>query len=266
MFSNRVMTVDSEGRSEVLLTMEGDRPSGLGWLPDGKLLVVSMERNQLLSLDSGGSKVAAELQGVPSTGVNDMVVDERGRAYIGSRVGPVLSETPNGQIIMVEPSGSAKVVAQELAFPNGSVITPDGKTFIVAETRGNRLTAFDIAADGSLANRRLFAEVHDPDGICLDAEGAIWVACPGLHEFVRAHEGGRISQRIHVSEAKMAVACMLGGPERRTLFLSTSETQPGEIGAMAIELRETRRVENPFGRAHGRIETVDVSVPGAGRP
>ncbi len=154
-------------------------------------------------------------------------------------------------MVMVEPNGQARVVADELAFPNGTVITPDGGTLIVGETRAARLTAFDIAADGSLSGRRLWAQLDNavPDGICLDAEGAIWVASPRSAEVLRVREGGEVTRRIGVST--QAFACMLGREDRRTLFILTAETANPE---------EAR------GKASRRVEAIEVDVPGAGLP
>jgi len=152
--------------------------------------------------------------------------------------------------VLVEPDGSARSVAEDLRFPNGTVITPDGRTLIVGESFGACLTAFDIAEDGSLGNRREWARMEKavPDGICLDAEGGIWVASPVSGGVLRLREGGEVTDRIAVEH--QAFACMLGGPERRTLFLCTAAT-PDPAQA---ELRT------------GRIEFVEVDVPGAGLP
>jgi sugar lactone lactonase YvrE len=162
-------------------------------------------------------------------------------------------ETPApGNVVMVTPDGKARVVADNLEVPNGPAITPDHKTLIVAESFGHRLAAFDIAADGSLSGRRVFAELGEatPDGICLDAEGAVWVSSPLTHEFRRVRQGGTIADRITLS-GKWAVACMLGGADRRTLFLLTAETSLEDLQQ---------------GKSKGYIETVRVDVPGAGLP
>jgi sugar lactone lactonase YvrE len=247
-----VRTVDASGRSEVVAKVEGD-PSGLGWLPDGRLLVVSMRDHRLLRLDSGGLTEVADLSGLATYHCNDMLVDAVGRAYIGN-FGYDLhggGERSNTVLILVTPDGDARVVADDLAFPNGTVITPDGGTLIIGETMDLRLTAFDIEADGSLSGRRTWAQFEDilPDGICLDADGAIWVASPISHAVVRVAEGGEILQRIPL--ATQSFACMLGGPDGRTLHICTAETSDP---ATAQKLRT------------GRIETVLVDVPGAGLP
>jgi len=247
-----VRTVDASGHSEVIVRVEND-PSGLGWLPDGRLLVVSMQDRRLLRLDPEGLTQVADLSGLASFHCNDMVVDDRGRAYIGN-FGFDLHESAGrekAELILVTPDGEARVVADGLDFPNGTVITPDGKTLIVGETMGQRLTAFDIADDGSLEGRRTWAQLDGilPDGTCLDAEGAIWVASPISSGVFRIAEGGETLQKISVET--QAFACMLGGPEGRTLHICTAETsQPGEAQA----------------KRTGRIETVEVDAPRAGRP
>jgi len=229
-------------------------PSGLGWLPDGRLLVVSMEDRRLLRLDPDGLHQMADLSSLATYHCNDMVVDSKGRAYIGNFGFDIHAEKPDyrkAEIVLVEPDGHARVAAGDLAFPNGTVITPDGKTLIVGESFGARLTAFDLAEDGSLSNRRVWAKLEKavPDGICLDAEEAIWVASPISGAVLRVHEGGEVSERIPV--ATQAFACMLGGEDQRTLFICTAEdTHPARC-------RANRR---------SRIEIVRVDVPGAGFP
>lgn len=253
MFAGKVMTVDESGKAETVFPLEA-RPSGLGWDREGRLLVVSMGDKKLLRWASGRLETAADLSPFIQYPPNDMVVAADGRAYVGNFGYDLLGgEEPKTTVLLcVEPDGKARVVADEILFPNGAVITPDGKTLVVAETFGNRLTAFNVKPDGSLSGRRLFAHLGDrtPDGICLDAEGAIWVACFGQQEFVRVVEGGEIEERVPVP-GKAAVACMLGGADRKTLFLCTAETSLEDLHA---------------GKSKGRIETVRVDVPGAGCP
>lgn len=252
MHAHLVLTVDLNGHVETVVEVP-NRPSGLGWLPDGRLLVVSMTDRRLLRLDPEGLIEVADLGDLASNYCNDMVVDRQGRAYIGN-FGLALDEgasRASAEIVMVTPEGEARVVADEMAFPNGTVITPDGQTLIVGESSGARLTAFDIQTDGSLTNRRVWASLEGavPDGICLDAEGAIWVASPVSAEVLRVREGGEVAVRVKV--ATQAYACMLGGPERRTLFVLTAKSStPEEV--------QTQKA--------GRIETVEVEVPGAGLP
>ncbi|MCK4863398.1 MAG: SMP-30/gluconolactonase/LRE family protein [Dehalococcoidales bacterium] len=269
-YTNRVMTVGLDGKAETIVEVPGI-PSGLGWLPDGRLLVVSMNDRRLLRLDPDELTEVADLSGLAPYPCNDMVVDQQGRAYIGHFGFDIGAGKPSApaSIIMVTPDGSARVVADDMYFPNGSVITPDGRTLIVAETGGARLTAFDIEADGSLVGRRVWAQLGEavndktspadrdrivaesvfPDGICLDAENAIWVADASGNEAIRVREGGEVID--HVELSAKAVACMLGGPDRRTLFITTAETsQPDEAKA----------------KRSGRVEMVRVDVPGAGLP
>lgn len=252
MHSQRVMTVDLDGHAETVVEVPND-PSGLGWLPDGRLLVVSMRDRKLLRLDAGGLCEVADLSSIATHHCNDMVVDDQGRAYVGNFGADFTSGEPMvpAAIALVEPDGRVCVAAEDLMFPNGSVITPDGRTFIVGESFAGRLTAFDIAGDGTLHNRRLWAQLDNalPDGCCLDAEGAIWVASPISSEVLRVREGGAVCERIPVSN--QAIACMLGGEDRRTLFILTAGTL---IPAEAAERRD------------GRIEIVRVEVPGTGLP
>ncbi|MGH7779892.1 MAG: SMP-30/gluconolactonase/LRE family protein [Candidatus Binataceae bacterium] len=254
MHADHVMTVDLEGGASVVCEVPNN-PSGLGWLPDGAMLVVSMTDRKLMRMERGGGplKVHADLSALAPFHCNDMVVDAKGRAYVGN-FGYDLhkGEKPRSTVlIMVTPEGKARAVADDLMFPNGTVITPGGKTLIVGESFGRRLTAFDIAADGSLANRRMWADLEKnvPDGIALDAEGAIWVASPTQSEVIRVKEGGEVTERIKV--ASDAFACMLGGPDRKTLFVLTSaSSNPDECRA----------------KASAKIEITKVDVPGAGLP
>ncbi len=252
MHAHKVIAVDMAGRAETICEVPA-WPSGLGWLPDGRMLVVSMTDRRLLRLDRDGLKVVADLSKLASFHCNDMVVDSKGRAYVGNFGFDLHAHaTPKfAAIVMVEPNGAARVVADELGFPNGAVITPDGKILIVGESTRGRLTAFDIGADGSLSNRRLWAEIVPavPDGIALDAEGAVWVASPLTDEVIRVHEGGKVTERIKT--ANHAYACMLGGPGRRTLFvLTAADSDPAKCRATAT----------------GRIETTPVEIAGAGLP
>ena len=252
MHQHQVMTVDLAGRAERVLEV-ANQPSGLGWLPDGRLLVVSMTDRRLLRLDPEGLVVHADLADLASFHCNDMVTDAAGRSYVGNFGFDLDAGAENrpAELVLVTAEGEARVVARDLRFPNGTVITPDGRTLVVGESFGARLTAFDLADDGSLEGRRLWAQLERavPDGICLDSEGAIWVASPLGNEVLRVHEGGRVSQRVGCSQN--AIACMLGGPERRHLFVcSSSSTSP-----------EVCRASRP-----AKIEVAEVQVPGAGFP
>ena len=248
----QVMTVDLDGNAEKMLEVQCC-PSGLGWLPDGRLLVVSMMDRRLLRLDPIGLVEIADLTKLASFHCNDMVVDKKGRAYIGNFGFDLAANAPvkPAEIVLVTPDGKARIVAEELYFPNGTVITPDDRTLIVAETWGNCLTAFDIESDGSLKNRRTWAKLDGayPDGICLDAESAIWVAAPHPGEVLRVQEGGNITHRLTVSTKPYA--CMLGGFDRRSLFVCTAgSSDPDEVRA----------------KPGGKIELIEVEVPGAGLP
>ena len=253
MHAKRVIRLGADGRAETVVEVP-ERPSGLGWLPDGRLLVVSMHDRRLLRLDPGGLARVADLGHIAAFHTNDMVVDRHGRAYVGNfgfdLVGGAPQQTTS--LARVDPDGSVHVAATELMFPNGMVITPDERTLVVGESFAARLTAFDVARDGALSNRRVFAALEGgaiPDGIALDAEGAIWVASPTTGECLRVHEGGRVSRRVR--GAALAYACALGGTDRRTLYVCTAETHdPDECVA----------------KRTGRIETVRVDVPGAGWP
>lgn len=256
MHAHRVMTVEESGQTSIICEVP-NRPSGLGFTPDGRLLVVSMTDRKLLCLNGNlGLKEVSDISLLASGDANDMVVDDQARSYIGN-FGFDYSNDEKfkpASLVMVRPDGVAQVVAEELLFPNGSVITADGGRLIVAETYGRRLTAFDInKEDGTLSNRRIWAEVDPatPDGICLDDDGAIWVASPVTEEFIRVLEGGIITDRIKLPPGKGAYACTLGGADGRTLFLCTSEGSQEDRVA---------------GRSRGWIETVRVDVPGAGRP
>ena len=253
MHSAKVLSVDLEGRQEEICTVP-QAPSGLGWLPDGRMLVVSMTDRRLLRLEEDGElSEVADLSALAGFHCNDMVVDARGRAYVGNFGWDLHGggERRDAELILVEPDGAARVVADELRFPNGCVITPDGATLIVGETMGQRLTAFTLEDDGSLSGRREWAPTPKilPDGICLDAEGAIWVASPVSHGCFRILEGGEITHKVEVETE--AFACMLGGPERRDLFICTAGSSEPEACAKNRD---------------GRIEVVEVEVPGAGLP
>jgi sugar lactone lactonase YvrE len=254
MHAHRVMKMSPQGRAEVVVEVP-TRPSGLGFDGQGRLLVVSMTDRKLLRFDDGRKTELADLSPFCGGDANDMVVDGHGRAYVGNFGFDLFAgggEPRPTNLVLVLADGSARVVASDLVFPNGTVITPDGRTLIVAESFASRLTAFDVADDGSLSGRRIFAALGErtPDGICLDAEGAVWVSCFGQDEFVRVLDGGEITHRIPVS-GRRAVACMLGGADRRTLYLLTAETSVEELAE---------------GKSKGRIETARVEVPGAGWP
>ena len=251
-YSHRVLAVDTDGKLETIATVP-QQPSGLGWAPDGSLLIVSMLDRRLVRLVDGKLETVGDLSALATGPCNDMVVDAKGRAYVGN----FGFDRHKGEaertacLSRVDADGRVSKAADDLRFPNGAVITPDGRTLIIGETLANRLTAFDIAADGTLSNRRLWADLGTvfPDGICLDAEGAVWVADPRGNRVVRVFEGGRVARTIATGD-RGAFACMLGGGDRRTLFVATNS---GSRPAMAH-------------KTDGRIETIAVDVPGAGLP
>ncbi len=248
-----ITAVGLDGRAEKIATIAAS-PSGLGWMADGTLLAVSMNDRRLLRLEAAGFVTHADLSTVAGGPCNDMVVLPSGRAYVGNFGFDMWAGAPQAPaaLLRVEPDGSASVAADSLSFPNGIVVTPDGRGLIVAESYAGRLTRFDIAADGSLSGRRVFAELPGvvPDGICLDADGAVWVAHARAPQCLRVLDGGRIDTIVHTAEGRHVYACMLGGPDRTTLFLCTSAVR-GPESATARQ---------------GRIEITEVTVPGAGWP
>jgi sugar lactone lactonase YvrE len=254
LYTHHVQTIDLDGHTQVMAEVP-QRPSGLGFLPDGTPLVVSMLDRRLLAIDKdGGTRLIADLGEVAGGPCNDMVVDRHGRAYVGN----FGYDKNNGaeprltRIIRVDPDGSIHPTGAELSFPNGMVITPDEKHLIVGETFAHRISMFDIDDSGNLHNHRHFAEIEgcNPDGLALDAEGAVWVADPFGKCVRRVFEGGRIEREITFEPGRGAYTCALGGPERRTLYIVTNTSS----GPQMAQLRECC------------IETIEVDVPGAGWP
>ena len=234
------------GGSMTTLPLPGHAPSGLGFRPDGSLLIVSTEARQLLRYDGEVVDTIADLSAVAPADLGDMVIDNRGRAYIGSQA------FHGGVVVRVDPDNTVSLVARDLDFPNGMVITADHKTLIVAESIGRRLTAFSIGEDGDLFDRRVFADGLDgpPDGICLDADGGVWTSMTLAHQFERITAGGHVTHRIDIGE-RAAIACTLGGPADRTLFmLSSTDAYPKRL----------------VGTRLSRVDTVIVDTPGAGLP
>jgi sugar lactone lactonase YvrE len=261
------VAIASEGTTETVVEVPGS-PSGLGWLPDGTLLVVSMQDTKLLRVENGSTVVHADLSAHSGPQSNDMVVDATGRAYVSTIDFLAFADMPATNLVRVDPDGSVSMAADGLLFPNGSVITPDGSTLIVAESWGQRLTAFDLQADGSLVNRRDWARFAPPqpagtpgqptqwscapDGIALDAEGAVWVADAANKRAVRVREGGQLLEELPAGDLDV-IACALGGEDGHTLFLCTTPDfrLPPEEAA---------------GLRPARILTCRVDVPHAGRP
>ncbi|VEG43091.1 Senescence marker protein-30 [Mycolicibacterium flavescens] len=245
MLGEAVHTVDLNG-DLTTLPLPGHAPAGLGFRPDGSLLISSTEARQVLRYDGENVTAIADLSAIVPAPLGDMVVDRTGRAYVGS---PAREQ---GVIVRLDPDDTFTVVADGLDFPNGMVITTDGTTLIVAESTGRRLTAYSLAGDGALSDRRIFADKLDgpPDGICLDAEGAVWAAMTLAGQFERITEGGGVTDRIDIGE-RIAIACALGGPERRTLFLlSSTDAYPQRLKGTKLS----------------RLDATTVDIPGAGLP
>jgi sugar lactone lactonase YvrE len=251
-FQQRVGSVSPAGDVRTELVLD-DHPSGLGWDPQGRLLVVAMNRRQLLRVAGGRAEVLAELADHTGGPCNDLLVDAQGRAYVGNFGFDLYARaTPRSTVLLrVDPGGAVQVAARDLLFPNGMALTPDGARLILAETHAQRLSVFDVAPDGALGPRRSFAELPGcyPDGLCLDAEGLVWVADARGRRVLRVAEGRGIVQTLGSGE-QHAYACMLGGEDRRTLYVCTA---PG-IGAAAAQ------------RAQGCVRWTRVAVAGVGLP
>jgi sugar lactone lactonase YvrE len=249
----QLKTVSLDGTVEVIADVPG-RPSGLGALTDDRMLMATALDRRLLAVGVDGSVAALTELGDVATGLlNDMVVDGRGRAYVGDTgFNMAAGEPPGpGRVILWQEGETPRTVAEDVVFPNGCVVTPDGSALIICETMAQRITRFRIGDDGSLSERAVFAELDTPpDGLCLDAEGAVWAGLPHASEFVRVSPAGQIVERIP-SAFPFAVACALGGPDRKTLFLCSADTDLPRLAK---------------GETTGRIDTVEVDVPGAGWP
>jgi len=255
-YANGVFSVDEQGERRREVEYDG-QTSGLGWLPDGDLLVVSMLDHRVLRHHGGTLVPYADLSPWATGHANDMVVGATGHAYVGNfgfdldgwRAGT--AEIRTTSLVHLDPDGSASTAAENLAFPNGTVLFPDGKTLVIAETFSACLSAFDVAQDGTLSNRRVWAPLEScaPDGICLDAEGAVWVANALSPECIRVAEGGRVLDRVVTEQP--CFACMLGGADRSTLY------------AMVAPSSEATEVR---GAPKGGIAAARVAVPGAGLP
>ena len=250
--AQELIAVDLEGRSEVIVRVPSI-PFSIDWLPDGRLVIASSRDRHLLRREPDGSLAThAELAGLSDHPWNELVVDGRGNAYVNN-IGFDFpgGEFAPGSIALVATDGSVRQVAEGVAFPNGMVVTPDNATLIVAESYGNRLTAFDIAADGGLSNRRVWADLDGyPDGICLDADNAIWYADVPNKRCVRVREGGEVLQSIDLDRG--CFACMLGGADRRTLFLLAA-TWPGPA-------------DGDDAARTGQVLAVGAPAPGVGWP
>ena len=252
-----------DGQWELVAEVAHDEPSGLGWLPDGRLLVVAMDTQQLLRREHDGTlETHADLSPLARGSINDMIVAADGTAYVGDmgmRIWEEGSERVPGQTIRVTPDGAISCAADDLASPNGYILSEDGRTLIVAESAGGCLTAFTVDDAGLLTDRRTFAELRPekdavvfapPDGICLDVEGAVWVADPMGARVFRVLEGGEVTDTIRYDDV-IPVACVLGGADRRTLLMCVASDWHREAARRAPT---------------ARIDACDVAVPGAGRP
>jgi len=249
--AQHLVAVDPEGRSEVVTTVQSF-PFSIDWLPDGRLLIVSASRRQLLRTEPDGSLVVhSDLAGISEKPWNEIVVDGRGNAYLNN----IGFDFPDGEVVpgiiaKVTPDGAVAQVADNVAFPNGMAVTPDNSTLIVAESYAKRLTAFDVAGDGGLSHRRLWADLGDgvPDGICLDADGAVWYADVPHQRCVRVREGGEVLQTVDVDRG--CFACMLGGDDRSTLYIMAAQWPAALEGAQRT----------------GIVVTAPAPAPGVGRP
>src|SRR5580704_7190869 len=248
-----LLSLDASGNSEPHAKFKDDTPCGLGILPDGRLVVLTMFRKRLMTHADGKLSLYADLSKIAKGTIDDMIVDGLGRAYVGDLgfdLPPPADRGPFGRIILVMPDGAARVVADGLRFPNGIAVSADNNRLIVAEMDGACLAEYDIEADGGLKFRRRFGTMKSPDGICLDRDGAVWVASFDEDAFIRVGRDGRESQRIEVP-GRRAIACVLGGAERRTLLCLSAATS-------YEELRQRK--------SSARIDVVDVEIPGAGYP
>jgi sugar lactone lactonase YvrE len=267
MHDHRVISTALDGQADTVVRIADDEPSGLGWLPDGRLLVVAMETQRLLRIEPDGEVVVhADLSSAARGSLNDMIVAADGTAYLGDmgvRIHDLGVERRSGQTFRVAPDGAWECAADDLESPNGHILTDDGRTLIVAESGGGRLTAFTVRDDGTLTDRRTYAELTParadvlfapPDGICLDTEGAVWVADPLGARVFRVLEGGEVTDTIDFHTdlpGLIPVACVLGGDDRRTLLMCVAADWKREALA---------------GTRTGRIMATEVDVPGAGRP
>jgi sugar lactone lactonase YvrE len=253
--AQEVVAVDLDGNAEVIVSVDFPSfPMCIDFLPDGRLVIVSGRDGRLLRVEADGSlRTHADLSGLSRHAWNEIVVDGRGNAYI-NQAG---FEFPGGEfapgtIALLTPDGSARQVADGIAFPNGMAVTPDNSTLICAESYGNKLTAFEIASDGSLSSGRVWADLGDgvPDGICVDAEGAVWYGDVPNQRCVRVREGGEVLQTIELDRG--CFACMLGGPQGNTLFM------------VAQEWRGTDGMKD--GARTGRLLAAPAPAAGAGWP
>ena len=279
-YSHKVMTLDENNSLEAVCEVPS-QPSGLGWLPNGDLLIVSMLDRKILKFSEGSISVHADLSEYVAHKCNDMVVGRDGTAYVGNfGMGDAGESLNSTHLMIVKSDGTVLKGPDNLLFPNGTVITEDGKKLIIAETLGAKLTSFDIEDNGELTNRKLWARtsplfslliikflssmgfdlskvdfskysknLHVPDGICLDEKNGIWIASPTTKAVVRIEKGGNITDKINTP--KGAFACMLGGKERKTLYVIISNSSDPEEAQASPE---------------GEIHSIEVEIPGVGKP
>lgn len=252
--TGEIVAVDTDGNIEIMLKISTTLPYSIDWRPDGRLLVISGREGLLLRQEADGTLAThADLRSLSNSPWNEIVVDGRDNIYVnGGGPAPAPGEHFGpGTIVLITPDGTIRQVADNIAFANGMAVTPDNKTLIIAESHANRLTAFDIAADGSLANRRVWADLDGfPDGICLDADGAAWYADVPNKRCVRVREGGEVLQTVAVDRG--CFACMLGGPDGTTLFIAAAEWRGFEH--MVSDART------------GQVLSAEAPAPGAGWP
>jgi sugar lactone lactonase YvrE len=266
MHAGAVHAADPTGDDEVVVRIEGDMPSGLGFLPDGSLLIVSMRRRRLLRMALDGRvAVHADLSQFPGNYLNDMAVSRAGYAYVGSRVvRPMSFKDLSGvslagadTLLRVDQDGRVEGADAAAVSPNGCVVTPDGSRLIMAETRAHRLGAYDVDSQGRLSNHQVLAEIDPliPDGICLDADGAVWVGSGVSGVFARIRPGGEVTDRITLPDGLWATCCELGGPDGRTLFLAVCRADLPQVSRLVHgESAESSS-------AQGWIATTTVMVP-----
>jgi len=244
--AQEILAIDTQGRSEVVVRTPFELPFCIDWLPDGRLLIVAGRESRVVRREHDGSLVThVDLRDISNQFWNEIVVDGRGNTYVNG--GP-------GIIALVTAAGSVRQVADGIAFPNGMAITPDNRILIIAESHGKKLSAFDVDSDGALSNRRAWADLGAgvPDGICIDAENAVWYADVPNKRCVRVREGGEVLQTIDLDRG--GFACMLGGPDRRTLFIVTAEWRGMD------KIQEVAKART------GQVLTIDAPAPGAGWP
>lgn len=263
-YRHGVFSMAPDGADERLEHTVQTQPSGLGWLPGGDLVCASMTDHRVLRFGAGGATTFADVSEYCGFWSNDLVVSSSGYTYVGDFgfdlhlllkeqgvEGLLATPPPTTNLVVLSPDGDVVQVVADMAFPNGSVITPDGSTLIVAETMASRLTAFDVAGDGTLANRRVWAPLGfaTPDGICLDADNQVWFATAITNQCLRVKEGGEITGAVTATQ--MTFACTLGGEDRRTLYLMTSPDS-SRFSVADVTL--------------AKVESARVSTPGAGLP